>query len=170
MAGRSKEERRLAALKGWETRRRNNPLKWGKRLIAKKQAVSNEIREAAQLQELIKKSFENDIELMKAQRHLDALKADKAKLEYFGTVKPERWRVNLLKAMQQFIEDRDANEDSATIKKSYNKWLRLKISAKKRLDFDDGSKEFHNLIALFGSNLHLPMDGKFSIQRFVDSP
>ena len=170
MASRSKESRAESAKKGWETRRRNNPLKWGKRLIAKKQAVNREIQEAAALQQFMLKKFENDIELMKAQAHLDKIKADREKLEYFGTEKPERWQVNLLKAMQQFIEDRDAHENHETIEKSYLKWLRLKTKAKSRLDHEGGDRRFHNLIALYGSNLNLPMEGKFSVQRFIDSP
>jgi hypothetical protein len=170
MASRSKKDRSRSSKKGWETRRKNNPLKWGKRVIAKKQAVTREIKEAAEIKQFMVNVIETDIEYIKAEKAFQEVKEKKVKLQTFGTPKPERWMVNLLKAMSQFIEDKDANEDSATIKKSYDKWLRLKTKAKARLGHDEGDKTFHNLIALYGSNLHLPMEGKFSVQRFIDSP
>ena len=152
-----------AHIKGWETRRRNHPLNWGESAIAKNHEITEEKK---QVEKFMVSMFEADIEVIKAQRALDKVLKKKAMIQQFGEVNPPRWKVNLYKAMSQFIEDRDAKEDSETIKKSYNKWWRLKTKAKDRLLPQD----FHNLIALYGSNLNLSMEGSFSVQRFIDSP
>jgi hypothetical protein len=147
-------------VKGWETRRLNNPLRWGQQAIIKRHEILDEIDKS------FKQEFQDVSEAAantkKGKKYLDR----RNNILRFGESDPPKWKKNLFKAMDAFIEVRDANEDSETIKKAYHKMLRLKINARKTLLPSD----FEDFMALIGSELNLSRHGKFSIQSFIDSP
>jgi hypothetical protein len=180
--GRSAKELSRAARRGWETRRRENPLRWGSKAIAKRREklqsiVSAERAIEREWKELERKAIRQKREADKAggvhpsiSRKLKTLEtieqqiADmKVNIRRFNSPSPDRWELEAYILLEKFVTLHDMGGDSEDIKKAHRKWYQAKMAAREH------SKDWPAWMAMIGSVLGLPMHGKFSIDSFVTS-
>jgi hypothetical protein len=155
----TKKRRAKASKKGWETRRKNNPLKWGKTAVAKH-------KQQKRAEDYIKKRIDVELEVEELEKKLEEAKARRKITELYGEEKPAAWKQTLFRNMQEFVFARDSNElTHKELMAIWRKWHSAKVRAKKK----HGLREVKDLVAIFGSAIGLPSTGNFSVMRFVTS-
>lgn len=156
----SNPNRSQSSKKGWETRRKNNPLKYGKSNIARKKLA---IEQLGAIEKILKKAPKTVKTLEKLEKQKAEAEAKIKNIKTYGVEEPPDILKDTASAMWEFVFLRDANEDSDTIKAAHDKWQAQKKQLKELL----GEKWFEHFLHLIGAQIGLSEDGKFSIQSFI---
>lgn len=178
----SKSDRSSAARRGWETRRRENPLRWGREAVAKRRKNSRVVEDAhkaieREWREIERKALRQKRRAEKAggvhpeiarklaplERLEQQIAEMKTNIRTFNSPTPDEWEMRAYVLLEKFITLRDFGGESADIKKAHQAWYQAKMIAREK------SKDWPAWMAMIGSVLGLPMHGKFSIDSFVTS-
>lgn len=176
------KKRARAARKGWETRRRENPLRWGREAIALRRQNSKVVESSTaaierEWKRLEKKALRQAREAEKAggihptiAAKLAALESVEAQIQKmkdnirtFNSPSPDQWEIKAYNLLEKFITLRDFGASSEDLKKAHQKWYQAKMIAREK------SKDWPAWMAMIGSVLGLPMHGTFSVDSFVTS-
>jgi hypothetical protein len=171
-----------AARRGWETRRRENPLKWGREAVAKRREKLQSINVTASAIEKEWRSLERKAVRQKREAEraggvhptiagklsvLEKIESEiadmKANIRRFNSPSPDVWELRAYTLLEKFITLRDFGGSSQEIKEVYRQWYMAKQEAREK------SPDWPAWMAMIGSVLGLPMHGKFSIDSFVTS-
>lgn len=162
---RSKSSLSQSAKKGWETRRKKNPLKWDKTIVVHKRAIEEKIELVKDVIQYAKNISAALPEIEKIEKEKKILEERLTTIKTYGMEDPPEILKDTANAMWEFIFVKDANLDSQDIKKRYDEWYKLKKQLKELLS----ENEFAKFMYLFGRRIGLPDDGKFSIMSFITS-
>jgi hypothetical protein len=179
---RTAKQRSSAARRGWETRRRENPLRWGREAVAKRQKNSRVVEDIhskieREWREIERKAIRQakrakraggvhpDVArklkpLERLQQQIDEMKTN---IRKFNAPTPDQWEVKAYEALEKFITLRDFGAAESGIREAYQEWYKAKMIAREL------SKDWPAWMAMIGSVLGLPMHGEFSIDSFVTS-
>jgi hypothetical protein len=179
----SKKARSRAAVRGWETRRRDNPLRWASKAIAKKRKALKTLKSSTNAIEREWRSLERkalkqqkeaeaaggihpDIakKLGPIQEAINRMEEMKTMIRTFNSPMPDQWELEAYNYLERFISIRDSGAATAQqMKEAHAEWYAAKRVARKR------SKDWPAWMAMIGSVLGLPMHGTFSVDSFVTS-
>ena len=180
---RSARELTLAARKGWETRRRENPLRWGREAVAKRRenrgklqssesAIEREWREIERKALIQKEEAENAPggihptiagKLATLERIEGEIAAMKQNIRTFNSPRPDPWELRAYTLLEKFITLRDFGGTHEEITEAHRQWYAAKQDAREK------SPDWPAWMAMIGSVLGLPMHGTFSVDSFVTS-
>ena len=179
---RTPKEKSSAARRGWETRRRENPLRWGKGAIAERRKNSKVLDVTSttierEWREIERKALKQKKEAERAggvhptiagklaafERIEEQIAAMKTNIRTFNSPSPDRWELQAYMLLEKFVTLRDFGGSAQEIKEAHRQWYAAKQEAREK------SKDWPAWMAMIGSVLGLPMHGKFSIDSFVTS-
>jgi hypothetical protein len=181
---RTARERSSAARRGWETRRRENPLRWGRKAVVKRRensrvvedvhkAIEREWREierkAIRQAKVAEKAGGIHPEIARKLAPLQKLEQQiaemKINIQRFNTPSPDIWEMEAYTLLEKFVTMHDFRENFSheELSEAHQAWYRAKMSAR------ENSPDWPAWMAMIGSVLGLPMHGIFSIDSFVTS-
>ena len=179
----SKKARSRAAVRGWETRRRDNPLRWASKAIAKKRKALRTLKSSTtaierEWRSLERKALKQQKEAEAAggvhpdiakklgpiQEAINRMEEMKTMIRTFNSPMPDQWELEAYNYLERFISIRDSGAATAQqMKEAHAEWYAAKQVARER------SKDWPAWMAMIGSVLGLPMHGTFSVDSFVTS-
>jgi hypothetical protein len=187
------KEKSRAALRGWETRRRENPLRWGSKAIAKKRENLQKLQSSSSTIEREWAEIERKAQAQAAEAALAGgehpaiaaklaplrrIRAEMDKMETmirtFNSPTPDPWELTAYHMLERFVTLRDhgaVSEDTIGpngetiigLKTAHREWYEAKQLARQY------SRDWPAWMAMIGSVLGLPMHGNFSVDSFVTS-
>jgi hypothetical protein len=176
------KKRSSAARKGWETRRRENPLRWGREAIAERRKNSRVVDDSARAierewREIEQKALRQKEEAERAggthpeiakklaifERIETEIAAMKQNIRTFNSPRPDPWELKAYTLLEKFITLHDFGGSHEEIVEAHTAWYAAKQEARER------SPDWPAWMAMIGSVLGLPMHGPFSVDSFVTS-